>query len=144
MYCFSPQESAPVKTTILLAMTHKLKITAAETTGRTIPHLQQSSLLLSSHAHQHKILKISVSISNQVLRIERIPLAKHEVRLTPAEKSVKRKVYVSISGVLDSGSRLWRSVCMRRKCTHAHECKLMVVSHLLYIFESSSISTTRE
>ena len=114
MYCFSPQESAPVKTTILLAMTHKLKITAAETTGRTIPHLQQSSLLLSSHAHQHKMLKISVSISNQVLRIERIPLAKHEVRLTPAEKSVKRKVYVSISlsTLLELKKNLWILITM--------------------------------
>ena len=85
----------PVKTTILLAMTHKLKITAAETTGRTIymTHLQQFSLLLSSraHAYQHKMLKISVSISNHVLRIGRIPLAKHELRLTPAEKHVKGK-----------------------------------------------------
>lgn len=83
----------PVKTTILLAMTHKLKITAAETTGRTITHLQQFSLLLSSraHAYQHKMLKISVSISNHVLRIGRIPLAKHELRLTPAEKHMKGK-----------------------------------------------------
>ena len=104
----------PVKTTILLAMTHKLKITAAETTGRTIPHLQQSSLLLSSHAHQHKMLKISVSISNQVLRIERIPLAKHEVRLTPAEKSVKGKVYVSISlsTLLELKKNLWILITM--------------------------------
>ena len=36
-------------------------------------------------------LKISVSISNHVLRIGRIPLAKHELRLTPAEKHVKGK-----------------------------------------------------
>lgn len=73
-------------------MTHKLKITAAETTGRTIPHLQQFLLLLSSraHAYQHKMLKISVSISNHVLRMERIPLVKHDVRLKPAEKSEKK------------------------------------------------------
>ena len=60
------------------------------------------------------MLKISVSISNHVLRMERIPLAKHEVRLTPAEKSVKGKVYVSISlsTLLELKKNLWILITM--------------------------------
>ena len=42
------------------------------------------------------MLKISVSVSNHVLRMERIPLVKHDVRLKPAEMIESEKKNVGI------------------------------------------------